>query len=126
MKLLLLTTKSVHVEGLPILLEALREPIPDAKGKGKEISVDGNREGSPRRRGIVTGGFSLRYVFTAGRAEDGVQYAITVLCSMIPWSVSPCLQACDEGSRQTADAGFGDLYASIHVLPFRWTVPYIT
>lgn len=41
LKSLLLTTKSVRVEGLPILLEALREPVPSTneKGKEKELAV---------------------------------------------------------------------------------------
>lgn len=55
-----LTTKSVHVEGLPILLEALREPAVIANGKGKEkeraVDIRIDQPERPRlRRGIVTG-----------------------------------------------------------------------
>lgn len=45
-----LTTKSYDVEGLPILLDALRED----KGKGR--AIDGEEEIGPEpRRGLVTG-----------------------------------------------------------------------
>ena len=59
LKSLLLTTKSVQVEGLPILLEALREPVPSTneKGKEKELAVHNGEDGQPRRSGIVTGAY---------------------------------------------------------------------
>lgn len=45
-----------RVDGLPILLEALKEPSQtDRKGKGKVVDLDDNDEAVFGRRGIVTG-----------------------------------------------------------------------
>lgn len=55
-----LLTKKFDVRGLPILLDALKEPDLDLSWrKGKQRAVDGPPK---RRRGVVTGGSILHVV----------------------------------------------------------------
>lgn len=80
--ILKLCSKSVNVEGLPILLDALKEGTGNGKGKGRAIDVEVNEQ-QPRRRGVVTG---TRYDLLVQLIDLG-QYAI-----IIPsWMIQPCV-----------------------------------